>query len=70
MEFWFFIAVIAITFGYFDYRHKMKDLELKVNNSEKVNLEEELQSIKHRLVVLEKIVTDRRYQLEEEIDKL
>jgi hypothetical protein len=70
MDFWFFIAAIVIAGGYFDHRVKMKNLEVKVDNSEKVNLEEELQSIKHRLVVLEKIVTDRRYQLEEEIDKL
>ena len=70
MEMWFFIAAIVIAGSYFDHRCKMKNLELKVNNSEKVNFEEELLSIKHRLIVLEKIVTDRKFQLQDEIDNL
>jgi hypothetical protein len=71
------IIIIAIIFGfpwlsydYFKYKTKMKNLEAKFNESEKVKMENEIGSMKHRLVVLEKIITDKGYEVNNEISKL
>lgn len=64
------MSLLGIVGDYFKQKAKMSALEKKVDSSEKVKLEEEIASIKHRLVVLEKIVTDKGYQLDEEISKL
>jgi len=56
--------------GYLDYRAKIKALEAKINNSEKINLIEENKSIKHRLEVLEAIVTDKGYDISENISRI
>ena len=64
------MSVLGVVGDYFKQKAKMSALEKKVDSSEKVQLEEEIASIKHRLVVLEKIVTDKGYQLQEEIEKL
>ena len=64
------MSVLGVVGDYFKQKAKMSALEKKVDSSEKVKLDEEITSIKHRLVVLEKIVTDKGYQLEEEIEKL
>lgn len=69
--------IIALIFGlpwisydYFKYKTKMKQLETKLQESEKVKMIDEMQSIKHRLVVLEKIITDKGYEVNEEIQNL
>ena len=41
-----------------------------LNNSEKKNMQKELAAVKGRLEVLEAIVTDKKYQLHQEINKL
>jgi|GEM_PF-1424559 len=56
--------------GYFDYRTKIKALETKFSESERSNLLEENKSIKHRLEVLEAIVTDKGYELDDRIRKI
>ncbi|ACA87907.1 hypothetical protein [Shewanella woodyi] len=48
----------------------MKQLEAKLQDSEKVKVIDELDSVKHRLVVLEKLITDKGYEVNEEIRKL
>ncbi len=53
--------------GYLDYRTKIKALEAKISASERSNLLEENKSIRHRLEVLEAIVTDRGYELDDKI---
>ena len=70
--FGFFLAttIIGVVGDYFKQKAKMNALEKKVDSSEKVQLDEEISSIKHRLVVLEKIVTNKGYQIDEEIEKL
>lgn len=64
------MALLGTIGDYFKHKTKIASLERKVDSSEKVQLEEEITSIKHRLVVLEKIITDKGYQLDEEIEKL
>ena len=71
------VIIIAIIFGfpwlsydYFKYKTKMKELEAKLNESQKVKMSDEIGSMKHRLVVLEKIITDKGYEIDNEIDKL
>lgn len=71
------VIIIAIIFGfpwlsydYFKYKTKMKELEAKFNESQKVKMSDEIGSMKHRLVVLEKIITDKGYEIDNEIDKL
>ncbi|MCK8045758.1 MULTISPECIES: hypothetical protein [Shewanella] len=65
------IIVFAI-FGtdFFKYRFRMKQLEAKIDSSDKMKLIDEVKSIQHRLVVLEKIITDKGYEVSEEINKL
>lgn len=74
MEWLFAIFLAMFVCGtiteYFKQKAKMGQLETKIDQSEKVNLQEEIDSIKHRLVVLEKIVTDKGYQVSEEIQRL
>lgn len=55
---------------YFKHKAKMTALEKKVDSSEKVQFEEEIASLKHRVVTLEKIVTTKGYQVNEEIETL
>jgi hypothetical protein len=71
------IIIIAIIFGlpwlsydYFKYKTKMRELETKLNESEKVKVDDEISSMKHRLVVLEKIITDKGYEIDNEIRNL
>ena len=56
--------------GYFDYRTKIKTLEAKFDASERSNLLEENKSIKHRLEILEAIVTDKGYEINDKISKI
>ena len=64
------IFVGIFSYDFFKYKVKMKQLETRLNEAEKVKLFDEMQSVKHRLVVLEKIVTDKGYEVREEIEKL
>lgn len=63
-------TLVGVIGDYFKHKAKIKSLEQKFDTSEKVQMQEEIASIKHRLVVLEKIVTDKGYQLNEEINKI
>jgi len=67
--FGFVICIIGMKY-YFSYKTRITHLEGKINSSEKINMQEEMASIQHRLVVLEKIVTDKSYQLHEEFEQL
>lgn len=63
------ILPLIIVFG-FVYKIKLKEIESKVDNSEKVQFQAEIASMKHRIMTLERIVTDKGYQLDDEISKL
>ncbi len=64
------MSLFGVIGDYFKHKSKMTALEKKVDSSEKVKFEEEIASLKHRVVVLEKIVTDKGYQVSEEITNL
>ncbi|MGF1715247.1 hypothetical protein [Photobacterium chitinilyticum] len=70
------VVIVAIVFTfiglqrYFSYRTEMKKLESKGNSGEVQQLRHELQMLQQRVGVLEKIVTDKGYQLKEEIKNL
>lgn len=63
-----FLAIFGADF--FKYRFRIKQLEAKIECSDKMKLIDEVTSIQHRLVVLEKIITDKGYEVNEEINKL
>ena len=62
--------IIAGLAAILSHRQKMKELETKFNESEKIKIQEENKSIKHRLEVLEAIVTEKKYDLNEKIARL
>ncbi|WP_394131416.1 hypothetical protein [Shewanella maritima] len=70
------VLIVAIVFfaifgaDFFKYRLRMKQLEAKIDGSDKMKLIDEVESLKHRLVVLERIVTDKGYEVSEDINRL
>ena len=68
--------VVAIIFGsifggrYLRHKMRMFELQLETERSFSGDLRKELDEIRDRLATLEKIVTDKKYQLREEIDGL
>jgi len=66
----FIIFGFVVFIKFIEYKGKVKAVEDKLDKSERVQFQEEMTSLKHRVMVLEKIVTDKGYQLDEEIAKL
>ncbi|MCG7585722.1 MULTISPECIES: nitrite reductase [Photobacterium] len=70
------VAIVAIVFAsiglqrYFKHKAEMKKLESEGSSSEVQQLRHELRTLQQRVDVLEKIVTDKGYQLKEEIKNL
>lgn len=67
--FLFVIAIVLIT-NYFSYKKEMAKLGTKVDRVEDNAVKNELDTIKQRLIILERIVTDKNYDLNEEISNL
>ena len=67
-----FAFVLPIVFVGIWTSHKkdMLTLNMELNDSEKQNMVNELAAVKTRLEVLEAIVTDKKYQLAQEISEL
>lgn len=67
-----FIFIVAIVFiaNYFSYKKEMAKLGNKVEHVEDSVMQKELDNIKQRLIVLERIVTDKDYELNKEFSKL
>lgn len=66
-----FIAVFAIGIGgWLDYRKNMLTFRAQLKEMEHGLVQRELDNVKARLAVLEKIVTDKQYNLKEELDNL
>ena len=67
-----FAFVLPIVFIGIWTSHKkdMAKMNLELGKSEKQNMLNEFAAIKSRLEVLEAIVTDKKYQLNEELEKL
>lgn len=70
------IIIVAIIFGsifggrYLRHQMRMFELKLAAEKEFSGDLRKELNEIRDRLATLEKIVTDKNYQLREEIDNL
>lgn len=70
------VAIVAIVFTslglqrYLSHRAEMKKLDSAGNSGEVQQLQQELKILQQRVSVLEKIVTDKGYQLKEEIKNL
>ncbi len=68
------IIVVALLFGlcseYFKYKTKLKKLDMESGESRGANQADEVRELKERIIVLERIVTDKGYTLEREIEAL
>lgn len=67
-----FCFVLPIVFIGIWSSHKkdMAKLNMELGKSELANMQNELAAVKTRLEVLEAIVTDKKYQLDQEITRL
>ena len=67
-----FAFVLPIVFFgiWSSHKKEMAKANANLNNSEKENMQNELAAVKGRLEVLEAIVTDKKYQLHQEITAL
>lgn len=70
MEVFVFIVLIVLITQFFDYRKSMAKLNAKVSEVNDGQVQKELDNIKQRLIVLERIVTDKNYDLNEEFGKI
>ncbi len=55
---------------YFEYRKSMTKLDRKVSSISDNEIQKELDNVRQRLIVLERIVTDKNYDLNEEFSKI
>ena len=65
-----FVLPIVIIGVWTSHKKEMTKLNVSLNDSEKDNMKNELAAVKTRLEVLEAIVTDKKYQLHQEITEL
>jgi hypothetical protein len=65
-----FVMPIVMVATWTSHRKDMAKVNATLNDSEKENLHNELKAVKSRLEVLEAIVTDKKYQLNQEITAL
>ncbi|MCC2617794.1 hypothetical protein LJ739_16200 [Aestuariibacter halophilus] len=66
----FFVAPIVIIGMWTSHKKDMAKMKMELGKSEKQNIDNEFAALKSRLEVLEAIVTDKKYQLNEEISQL
>ena len=69
-NFWFYIVLIVLITQYFQYRKSMTKLDHKVSSISDNEIRKELDNVKQRLIVLERIVTDKNYDLNDELSKI
>ncbi len=65
-----FVLPIVFIGMWTGHKKDMAKMNLELGKSEKQNMQNEFAAIKKRLEVLEAIVTDKKYQLNEEINNL
>jgi len=70
MEVFTFIVLIVLITQFFEYRKSMAKLNAKVGEVNDSQMQKELENVKQRLIVLERIVTDKNYDLNEEFGKI
>ena len=66
----FFTFPVVMLKIWSNHKREMLKLNQKLNDSDKLNINNELAGVKKRLEVLEAIVTDKKYQLDREISEL
>jgi hypothetical protein len=69
-NFWFYIVLIVLITQYFEYRKSMTKLNHKVTSISENEIQKELDNVKQRLAILERIVTDKSYDLNDELHKI
>lgn len=69
-NFWFYIVLIVLITQYFEYRKSMTKLNHKVSSISENEIQKELDNVRQRLAVLERIVTDKSYDLNDELHKI
>lgn len=69
-NFWFYIVLIVLITQYFEYRKSMTKLNHKVTSISDNEIQKELDNVRQRLAVLERIVTDKNYDLNDEFRKI
>ena len=70
MDVFIFVVAIVLIINYFSYKKEMAKLGTKVDHVEDNMTQKEQDSIKQRLIVLERIVTDKQYDLNAQISDL
>jgi Na+-transporting methylmalonyl-CoA/oxaloacetate decarboxylase gamma subunit len=65
-----FVLPIVMVGTWSSHKKEMAKANANLSNSEKLNMQNELAAVKGRLEVLEAIVTDKKYQLHQEITEL
>ena len=70
MNVFLFVIAIVLIGNFFSYKKEMARLGSKVERVEDNVTQKELEAIKQRLIVLEKILTDKHYDLNEEFRTL
>lgn len=65
-----FVLPIAFFAIWTSHKKEMVKLNKELGKSEQANMQNELAAVKTRLEVLEAIVTDKKYQLDQEITNL
>lgn len=69
-NFWFYIVLIVLITQYFEYRKSMTKLNHKVTSISENEIQKELDNVRQRLAVLERIVTDKNYDLNDELHRI
>lgn len=69
-NFWFYIVLIVLITQYFEYRKSMTKLNHKVGSISDNEIRKELENVRQRLAVLEGIVTDKNYDLNDELHRI
>lgn len=71
MEFFYlvfgFSAVMAFAGMFYEHKQSQMKLQAQLHDMQGGQVQQELQAIRQRLAVLERIITDKGYQLSEEI---
>lgn len=74
MEFFFLIfgfsAIMGLSGMYFEHKKAQMKLQEKLSDMQEGQIQQEFAAIKQRLIVLERIVTDKGYQVADEISSL
>lgn len=74
MDFWYVmwgsILLIVLVSSFVEYKKSLLQMKAKLNDFEESVVVKELESVKARLAVLEIIITDKSYDLREEMERL